>query len=173
MVYPSQEIDAKKTILNSLEKCYDAQSGIGYNVLFERVKDKISRITFQKYLQELIDNHVVLKELDPRHKRGVVIFLNEEASKYERLLLDLTEKFRNLLREGGAKQIEFEHGEWKLTSESKRRIGVVANCIMLAHETLLEMLPYTKESYGLNPFIRVVEQKDGTVRFEFKKEKMK
>jgi hypothetical protein len=82
-----------------LKDCTSLETGLGYNVLFERTQGKIgSRRTFDKYLKELESDGVVHNDKDPRHKKGRSIYLNSANAKTETLLLEAQKEAELLLK---------------------------------------------------------------------------
>ncbi len=169
MVYPTQRSKARKAILEALEEHISLESGIGYNMLFEKVEGKIgSRATFEKYLSELQHEGYVTKQDDPHHKRAVILYRLPEASDFELLTLHLSEKLSKALKRKEVKPIlhdEKELGEIGYTS--KKNVEIILNCIFLTYRTLIKMLPKIEEIHGRDPFIRIVEA-NGKIKFDLK-----
>lgn len=169
MVYPTQRFEARKAILEALKEHASAETGIGYNMLFDKVRDKIrSRATFEKYLSQLQHEGYVTKEMDPRHGRAVVLYRLPEASDFELLTLHLIDNISNALRRKKVKPILYDEEEFgKIRYTSQRNVEIVLNCIFWTHKTLNKMLPRIEATYGGTPFIRTIEV-DGKIQLEFK-----
>lgn len=176
LVYPKQEFKVRKAILKALEENTGVESGIGYNVLFERVKDKVgSKATFDSYLVDLQHDGYVTKVDDRRHKRGVVIYRIPEASELEILTIQMIEEIFDMFerteydRRKTIKPIEYD--EDKIGKEfdypSMWNLKAVANCILTSQRTLAKMLPKIRELYGETPFIKASE-KNGKILLQFK-----
>ena len=166
LVYPPEELRFKRAILSALENHGDAQAGIGYNMLFEKVREKVghsSRTTFNKYLKKLINLGSVKKEQDPRHKRGVIIYKTKEGE-YEKAILELSDRLTRVLSREKIEKVEYEE-PGKMTAESEKRVWVVANCIKAAHSALFQMLGLPSEA---NLYVGVFRRKDGTLTFTLK-----
>jgi len=150
MVYPTQQFEARKAILEGLKNCTSTETGIGYNMLFDKVRAKIgSRATFEKYLSELKNEGYVTKEMDPSHRRAVVLYRLPEASDFELFTLDLIDKISKAFRRRKSKPIlydEIKFGEIKYAS--RKNVEIVLNCIFWAHKTLTKMLPIIQKTYG-------------------------
>ncbi len=90
MVYPNSELKVKNAIKKALAKSVSEETGVGFNVLFDKVrKDGVTLRTFTKYLRHLIDDGVVVRQPDPRHKKGVTLFLRKDLAEVDRVLLEL------------------------------------------------------------------------------------
>ena len=166
LVYPKQEFKVRKVILGALEKNTSAETGIGYNVLFDRVKETVrSRATFDNYLTDLQHDGYVAKEDDPRHKKGVVIYRIPNASELELLtiqmirnILDLFERSKSDRRRT-IKSMEYDEDAFgEIDNASRWNLNAVVNCILLSQKTLAKMLPKIKELYGETPFIKALEK---------------
>jgi DNA-binding MarR family transcriptional regulator len=156
MVFPNRRITARKSILEALREHDNPENGIGYNLLFEKVKGNIgSRTTFEKYLKELQQEGYIAKEEDPRHKRGVIIYRLKE-SKYELMTIHFMLKLKALFETKRIKQLEIDKklGSKKLT----KNVQVIANCLTLTYNTLIKMLPEIKTQYGPHPYLSIVEK---------------
>jgi len=169
LVYPTQRFEARKAILEALKEHTSAESGIGYNMLFDKVRDKIgSRATYEKYLSELQHEGYVTKEMDPSHRRAVVLYRLPEASDYELFTLHLIDKISKALSRKKVKSILYNEKEFGIIRyTSQKNVEVVLNCIFWAHKTLAKMLPKIQATYGDVPFIRTVEV-DGKIQLELK-----
>lgn len=170
MVYPKQRFQARKAILEALNEHTSVETGIGYNMLFEKVRDKIgSRATFEKYLSQLQHECYVTKEDDPRHKKGVVIYRLKEASDFELLTLQLIDRLNDLFEDKNVRGIEYDENKFgKLAPFCRRNVEIIGNCVLLIHGTFTKMLPKVESKYGQNPFIKAFEQ-NGNIHFDFKK----
>lgn len=170
MVYPKHKFRVRRAILKALTEHTSAENGIGYNMLFDKVRDEVgSRSTFEKYLKQLQHEGYVTKEEDPRHKRGVVIYRLEEASNFELLTLQLIDRLNNLLEGENVKPIEYDENKFgTLALGCRRNVEVIGNCILSVHETFTQMLPKVKNTYGPNPFIRAFEH-NGSIHFDLRK----
>jgi len=176
LVYPKQEFRFRKAILEVLKENTSPETGIGYNMLFDRVKDTVkSKMTFESYLSDLQRDGYVQKIQDPRHKKGVVIFRNSKASKFElltiQLIQDLLELFGRTESFGrkSIKTLVYDEKKYeKLDYASMWNLEAVANCLLSSHEALIKMLPKIEELHGEIPFIRALE-KDGKILLEFKR----
>lgn len=170
MVYPKQKFRVRRAILKALTEHTSAEKGIGYNMLFDKVRDEVgSRSTFDKYLKELQHECYVTKEADPRHKTGVVIHRLEKASNFELLTLQLIERLNDLFEGENVGPVEYDENKFgMLDLGCRRNIEIIGNCILSAHETFIKMLPKAKSTYGPNPFISAFEH-NGSIHFEFKK----
>lgn len=169
MVYPTQRFEARKAVLEALKKHTSPETGIGYNKLFDKVKDKIgSKATFSKYLSELQNEMYVTKIPDPKHGRAVVLYRLPEASDYELRTLRLIDKIWKASTEKEVKPILYDEKEFgKIRYESQRNVEIVLNCIFWTQKTLTKMLPKIQAKYGKAPFVRTVEV-DGKIQVEFK-----
>lgn len=161
MVYPSQETRAKNAIFGYLRRhdSYSIETGVGYNELFEKLRRDIgSRATFDKYLKNLVAGGVLERKPNPKHKSGVIFYLNKEALELEELVLDFADKLRGTLQYCGLKPVEYELPQIrKLSPESQKKIKMVTNCLALTHETLLRMLPESRLFLGEDSYIGVVK----------------
>jgi len=159
LVYPTQRLEARKAILEALEEHVNLETGIGYNLLFEKVKDKIgSRATFEKYLSKLQREGYVTKQEDPHHKRAVILYRLSEASDFELLTLHLSDKLSKAFKRKEVKPILYDEKELgKIGYTSKKNVEIVLNCVFLSYRTLIKMLPKIEETQGITPFVRTVE----------------
>lgn len=158
MVYPNQKIKARKAILVALQDSVEKpEQGLGYNLLFEKVKEEIgSRATFSKYLDELQHESYVSKTDDPRHKKGVVIY-RLESSIFELQTIEFIEKLEAILEKRNLKSLRIDPSLEPLKPGSKQNVQTVANCITLAHMTLFKMVGKIQAQYGSSPYVRAVE----------------
>jgi len=174
LVYPKQEIRFRRLILEALVRNTSAETGIGYNVLFDKVKDEIkSKATFESYLSDLEHDGIVHKESDPRHKKGVVIYKNPKASDLELLTIQMLEDIFSLFdrsdsdRRKTIKPMMYDEGIFgEIDRPSRWNLEAVANCLSLTQKTLTKMLPKIKDLYGEAPFIKTVE-KDKRIYLQF------
>lgn len=140
MPYPLQEANVKEAVLSVLKEHTKLETGLGYNVLFERTKNKLGKLsltTFNHYLKELIDDEIVNKQPDPRHRRGVVIYRNIEAAESFRLVLELQTKLREILQE---KKVIPGVTEYDTTPEARNNLWAIMNCGEVIHKILFRML---------------------------------
>lgn len=170
MVYPKQEIQVRKAILEGLEDCRSPETGIGYNLLFDRVSNKVgSKATFNKYLEDLKHEGYVTKTGDPRHKGGVVIY-RMAGSEFELQRLELMEKLLETLKGRELKTIQLDEKEFgKLEYALKRNVEIVCNAILLSHQTITSMLPKIEANYGSHPYIKISEEK-GKIRLDLRRD---
>lgn len=175
LVYPKQEFLVRKVILEALRNSTSAENGLGYNLLFDKVKDKVrSKATFDNYLTDLEHDGYVTKEDDPRHKKGVVIYRIPNASAFELLTIHVIERVLDLFersesdRRKTIKAMEYNEDIFgELDNASRWNLAAVVNCLVLSQKTLVEMIPKIKEFYGETPFIKALE-KDGKIHLQFK-----
>ena len=167
-MYPKQETQVRKAILEGLEDCTSPETGIGYNLLFDRIRDEVgSKATFNKYLSHLAREGYITKMEDPRHKRGVVLY-RLAGSESELQKLDLITQLSNLFRRRDLKPIEVnEETKGEFDYETRRNFEIICNAILSSHSTLMKMLPNIEENYGPNPYIKVSEKK-GKIHLDFK-----
>lgn len=167
MVYPKQELQVRKAILEALKDCTSAETGIGYNLLFDKVSHEVgSKATFNKYLSELLHDEYITKTLDPRHKRGVVIY-RWKGSELELLKLELIDGMRDIFKERDLKPIEVDEDKLgEIKRASRGNVKILINAILSIHQTLMKMLPKIKEHYGSNPYVKVFEE-NGKIHLDF------
>jgi len=164
LVYPKSKLKARKAILEALKEHNSPETGIGYNKLFDMVKEKIkSRATFHKYLYELIHELLVTKALDNRHMdRHAIIIFREPGSDFELQTIRLIEKLKKIFNRKDLKKIVSEEEDF-----INENIKIISNCIFLAHKTLAEMVPNIPKKFGKNPFIKTIAA-DGNIQIDFK-----
>ena len=170
MVYPKQEIQVRKAILEGLEDCTSQETGIGYNLLFDRVRDRVgSKATFNKYLNDLKLEGYVTKAEDRRHRGGVVIYrMPESESELQRL--ELAEKLLETLKGRELKPVELDEKEvGELTHASEINLEIICNTLLYSHQTLTSMLPYIEDHYGPHPYIKISEEK-GRISLDFRRD---
>jgi hypothetical protein len=96
-----RSLTAEKTIAKCLKSHTSVDTGIGYNTLYDAVLGElavtISRRTFDRALDRLVERGAVSKQPDSRRKRGVVIFATSRAP-LDRLLIDARTGAERLLR---------------------------------------------------------------------------
>ena len=165
----------RKVILEALKENTSAETGIGYNLLFDKVKDRVrSKTTFDNYLSDLQHDGYVTKQDDPRHKKGVIIYRIPRASELELLTIqvigDIFDMFERSEydRRKKIKTVEYDKDELKeIDHPSRWNLEAIANCIFLSQKSLIEMLPKIEKLYGKHPFIRTIE-KDRKIHLQFK-----
>jgi hypothetical protein len=168
LVYPKKRLEARKAILEALKEHKTPETGIGYNILFDKVSGTIgSRSTFDKYLSELQRDSLVDKIMDYRHKKGVIIHAQPSAD-YELQTIQLIEELKRIFNRKNMKSVVSERDVFdKKTLRYNVNIRMVSNCIYLAHKTLAEMVPKIAEKFGDNPFIKTTET-DGNIQIDIK-----
>ena len=175
MVYPRQEFRVREVILIALKKYTSPETGVGYNVLFDGVKDRVrSKATFDHYLVDLQQDGYVTKVDDPRHKKGVVIYRIPKASEFELLTIQMIGNIFDLFRRSKSerrktiKSMEYDENTFgEIDNASRWNLDAAVNCVLLSQKTLVKMLPKIKELYGETPFIRVLER-NGKIHLQFK-----
>ena len=175
LVYPKQEFLVRKVILEALRKNTSAEKGVGYNLLFDKVKDRVrSKATFDNYLTDLEHDGYVTKEDDPRHKKGVVIYRIPNASELELLTIQMIRNILDLFQRSKSdrrktiKSMEYDEDTFgEIDNASRWNLNAVVNCIFLSQKTVAKMLPKLKELYGETPFIKALE-KNRKIHLQFK-----
>jgi len=163
MPYPPQEANVKEAVLSILRDHTSRESGLGYNLLFDRTKNRLGKLsltTFNRYLQELVHDGAVKKEDDPRHRRGVVIYRNAGAAKSFELLFELQARLRQILEE---KKVVPGVTEYDTTPEANRNLWVLLNCGEVAHKVLFKLIGLRQDL-----FVRFTRT-NGRIRLEVRK----
>jgi hypothetical protein len=97
MTQASHRVLARKEILKALEVSSIQGKGLGYNDLFKRVKRIVkSRPTFEKYLSDLLHDHIIEKRRDPQDRRAVRIIANPETLRRQLIFLDGLTKIQEI-----------------------------------------------------------------------------
>jgi len=87
---------------------------------------------------------------------------------------DLVKKLDNILEHGETTPVKFESEMLKAlpkrkVRETKKNLEIVANCEWVIHQSLLEMFPKIKESFGTDFFLRTSKTAKGKILVEISK----
>ena len=156
-------------ILHVLDRkgCYNIETAIGYNRLFEEVKGSVgSKTTYTQLLKELETDGLIRKTdqgiyLTKKPLMTVVPLLREVMHLVQ--TKQLMPARTVLVRFGRTVQ-------QKTAPESLEDLRIVANFIEVAHQALLQLLPHIRALHGPHPYVRVTS--DGTkVHLDFRRDR--
>ena len=148
---PRMPYSARKKIVASLRK--------GSKTWGELLDDTgLSKAALSTNLKALIQELVVSTQVDASKKPPATVY------KLEKAFLDFKERENQFLSGERIEKVTFEESG-KMTTESKKRVFMIANCIKSAHSALFKMLSLPPE---LNLYVGIFRGKDGKLLLSIK-----
>lgn len=133
-----------------------------------REETALSDPVLSDYLKRLQKRKFIKRDIDTR-KYSLTV-----RGKRRLEFSDLVKKLDNILEHGKTTPVKFtpktsEAFPTVKAPETKKNLEIVANCEWVIHQSLLEMFPKIKESFGTDFFLRTSKTANGKILVEISK----